>query len=203
MVATHRRRRASFAFGRIRSSGDERMDRGDDRGPRLGSTCQDASEGVRSRSARPALKTRGEGNSGRKGGAEGPERAETFAEAGSVDRSGERGCFQGERERRIQIDQTRRAIQGDLRPGVGRGRVPATHISMKHRAVAGMARLDGTRGRQDPVPVQDRDVIGCAGVGMPAEEMVVILADLTWLVVMPDVVEIRLRPGRMDQTENQ
>ena len=74
---------------------------------------------------------------------------------------------------------------------------------MKHRTVAGMARLDRTGGRQHPVPVEDRDVLGLSGVGMPAEQVVMMLADLAGLVVMPDVVEIGLGPGRVDETKDQ
>jgi hypothetical protein len=154
-------------------------------------------------SARPALKDRGEGNSGRKGGAEGPERAETFTKSRSIDRRGERGRFESERGRGARVDRSRRAVKGDHRPGVGRGRIPAAHVSMKCRAVAGMTQLDRTGGRQDPVPVENRDVFCLASVGMPAEEVVVMLADLPGLVMMPDVVEIGLGPGRVDQAEDQ
>jgi hypothetical protein len=51
--------------------------------------------------------------------------------------------------------------------------------------------------------VKDRHVLGLAGVGVPSEEVVVMLADLTGRVVVADVVEIGLGPGRMDEAEDQ
>ena len=46
---------------------------------------------------------------------------------------------------------------------------------------------------QEPVPVEDRHVLGLARVGVPAEQVVVMLADLARRVVVADVVEVRLR----------
>ncbi len=74
---------------------------------------------------------------------------------------------------------------------------------MERGAIAGMIFLDRAGTGQDPVPVQDRHIVGLAGVGMPAEEMVVKLADLSGLILMADVVKVGLRPGRVDQAQDQ
>jgi hypothetical protein len=51
--------------------------------------------------------------------------------------------------------------------------------------------------------VEDRHVLGLDGVGVPSEEVVVVLADLARRVLVADVVEIGLGPGRMDEAEDQ
>jgi hypothetical protein len=53
------------------------------------------------------------------------------------------------------------------------------------------------------MPVEQGHILSLARVGMPAKEVVVILANLPSLVVMADVVEIGLRQGRMEQAEDQ
>jgi hypothetical protein len=155
------------------------------------------------RSARPALEPGFERDSRRKGSAEGPDRTEPFAKIGAVDRQSERSEGHHEWGRGGDIDQPGRPIRSEHRPRFGRGRIPAADMSMERRAVAVMALVDRVGAGQDPVPVEERDVIRLARVGMPAKQMVMKLTDLPGLVMMPDVMEIRLRPGRMDNTEDQ
>lgn len=51
--------------------------------------------------------------------------------------------------------------------------------------------------------MQGRHIIGFPGTGMPAEQVVVVLAKLARPVVMADVVEVGLRQRRVHETEDQ
>jgi hypothetical protein len=62
------------------------------------------------------------------------------------------------------------------------------------------ARLDE---RDKPVPVQHRHVVVGIGPGMPAQEMVVIGADLAGRVVVADIVIVGLRQRDVDRAEDQ
>ena len=56
---------------------------------------------------------------------------------------------------------------------------------------------------QEPVPVQDGHVVGPTRGGVPAEQVVVVLAHLARPVMMADVVEVELRQRRMHDAEDQ
>ena len=86
------------------------------------------------------------------------------------------------------------------RAEVGRGRVPAADVSAWSAGPSPeWPGSDRVGGGQEPVPVEDRHVFRLARAGVPAEQVVVMLADLARGVVVPDVVEVGLRPGRMDR----
>jgi hypothetical protein len=51
--------------------------------------------------------------------------------------------------------------------------------------------------------VQERHVLRLARAGVPAEQVVVVLADLAGPVVVTDVVEVGLRQRGVDQAEDQ
>ncbi len=57
--------------------------------------------------------------------------------------------------------------------------------------------------RHEPVPVQHRHVVVDVGRGVPAQQVIVIDADFTGLVVMADVVVIGLGQRHMNEAENQ
>ena len=62
------------------------------------------------------------------------------------------------------------------------------------------ARLDE---RDEPVPVKERHVGVGIGPRMPAQEMVVVGADLTRRVVVADIVIVSLRQRDVDRAEDQ
>jgi hypothetical protein len=56
---------------------------------------------------------------------------------------------------------------------------------------------------KDPVPVENRRIDIVSRGRMPAEEMIVVDADLTGRVVVADIMEIGLGQGDMDQARDQ
>ncbi len=66
-------------------------------------------------------------------------------------------------------------------------------------------RLLGTRGDQgeEPVPVQQRDIVVGIGVRMPAQEMVVVEADLAGGVVVANIVIVSLGQRNSNCAEDQ
>ena len=51
--------------------------------------------------------------------------------------------------------------------------------------------------------MEDGHIFGLARIGMPAEQVVVKLAELARGIVMADVVKVHLRPGGVDRPEDQ
>jgi hypothetical protein len=56
---------------------------------------------------------------------------------------------------------------------------------------------------EEPVPVQQRDVIVGTGLRMPAQEMIVVEADLSGRVVVADIVIVSLWQRDPDRAEDQ
>lgn len=56
---------------------------------------------------------------------------------------------------------------------------------------------------QEPVPVQGRHVLGVPRSRMPAEQVVVVVADFAGRIVVANVVEVGLRQRSMDEAEDQ
>jgi hypothetical protein len=53
------------------------------------------------------------------------------------------------------------------------------------------------------MPVQNRHILRAAGLGMPAEQVIVMLANFARPVMVADVVVIRLRQGHVHKAEDQ
>lgn len=67
----------------------------------------------------------------------------------------------------------------------------------------GIVRIRSTQDRQEPMPVEHRNVFVPARRGMPPEQVVMVDADLARRIVMPNVVEVGLRQRDMDQARDQ
>lgn len=99
--------------------------------------------------------------------------------------------------------ETPRPLRHDGRPNLDRWRIPTDDMSMKRRPFARSVAINRPRRRQEPVPVKERNILSGRGIGMPAEQVVVMLTDLTWVVMMADVVKVRLWQRHMQQAEHQ
>lgn len=160
-------------------------------------------EGLLSVSAIPTLMQNGEGNSGRKGGAEG--RPWMHPESLS-DREGRLAGRRDEevkrRSGRARQELRRGRIRWrNLRAGFPGRRLPVGRVGVK-RGECLRERVFRLRpGRKKPVPVKHGDITGDPRPGVPAEQMVVKLADLASLVVVADVVKVRLRQRGMHHAE--
>ena len=153
--------------------------------------------------ARPALEARRERGSGRKGGAEG-ERGGSSQPAGL--RTGHGAIKRDRLASRLEPGRNeppRRGVSHDRRGEIGRRQGHVRKMVDQPGAIVGMlGQVVHTR-RPAPVPVEDGNLIATRGVGMPAEEMVVKLADLPGLVLMADVVKLHLRPGGRQKCQDQ
>lgn len=75
-------------------------------------------------------------------------------------------------------------------------------MGMDRRTFVGRERIRIAE-QEEPVPMQDRDVLGRTGAGMPAQQMVVIRADLTGAVVVADIMKIGDGQRSMAKPEDQ
>ncbi len=89
-------------------------------------------------------------------------------------------------------------------------RGPSSQLDANQSATCGCSagpcsgdRIRSGVGGQEPVPVQFRHVLGGPGGGVPAEQVVVVLADLAGGVVVANVVEVGLRQRSVSQAEDQ
>jgi hypothetical protein len=87
-----------------------------------------------------------------------------------------------------------------LIPGKAR---PVWKLGMRDRPTGPGHRLGTTRYRQEPVPVQHRNILSSESLRMPAQQVVVISAHLARTIVMAYVVEISLRQRSVHQAEDQ
>jgi len=122
-------------------------------------------------------------------------------------RRGPRDVDPDEIERRFRTESSRRPVARVDRGG----RIGAPEALQELIAVVGVEdwnvppilRQRGVQVmREQPMPMQNRHVLGLAGLGMPAEEVVVFRAGLARAVMVSDDVEVNLGQGNAEQSRD-
>jgi len=106
-------------------------------------------------------------------------------------------------ERQPQHEASGCGVGSDSWAIVPRGGLPVGRMSVNGHSRSLGQGVGAVNGREEPVPVEHRHVSGQARVWMPAEQVIVVLADLTRLVMVADVVEVELRQRSMHEAEDQ
>ena len=106
------------------------------------------------------------------------------------------------RTHRARQELRRRGVRWkNLRAGFPGRRLPVGRVGVKRGECLREGVSELRSGRKKPVPVEHGDITGDPRPGVPAEQMIVKLANLARLVVVANVVKIRLRQRGMHHAE--